>query len=1301
MRLRRFSGPGLAFLLAVGNAGVAGAEDVADPQGIMIRVDRPAAGAWAGIGDSIAIRILAYDGILDGGFRVSVADASVRDEDVGVIAGAPAARGFVYYNIYIPGPGNLPAGVAFGDGEASGVDTFRVTIAVSPRGTAFESKDGRSAKVVVDLDAGSSGNELNNLMTGWKITPASTGFGAGRVGDGVRFGIDANRPVHADVFESFSVEADGLSFDVTQAGLIRRVRFGIGDEITIGFGLNTAGMLSAGASRILAGIVEADSAFSTAPVSFEFAGDRLYRAKLRASKRVREGDFADNRRVRVEAYLADAAGNLGGASMDAQTASPVSAGYGLPGVFDPDGVAWIADATPPRIAIVHPHPDSLEDRISAAVAQTLTGYRPLPWETTGVQPSRWLKPLEFKLSEVPDSIRITHGDSAHGVGSGAMDDPATIDVDEDLAPTGGDSTATLGLPWKYDTAGGVRKDLKIEVWDSVGNASSKTLAGIWYDEKGPVIGNLFPSEASAPRDPDNLDEPTINLASKDPVFTIDEALISLSVRYIETGDAAAVEQRFGPGNHRLETIGELVNWPVDERGFYDRHRYVLQILAVDLAGNASVTDGGAFTFSRGFLNPSAGAFRLHALPDQEDAVVAGRDYAIRIAVLDTMLSRIEGADVLAATYHAPSALAVIVSGDQAAALEGVSFSGTGVSPAPSFRLPADLAAEGMVARAAILDGGGWRAGRRDVALRSTRPIAGATVMAAENEIDPATGAHAIRISGRLDAALNVEAAEVSTFVITVLEGEVPGGSVAGAFTVNVLPADAFGNASMKIDNTVGSETYGSVAVTFSSSHAAVKVPSGVQTVPAGGADFGAVAADMEGSATIAVRTVARDLVTGTGADAVTGAFSGSLTVRFAPDPGPGVGPAPPPAPANIVARDYMGANGRGDQGGWVLIRFPDAAPRDGVIRYLIEREIETTFEGYDEDGNEVHGEAPVKRWMHWASIGPAADSVEEKGDSSGAVRRAVIPALDNAATRWGVRSVAGAAEATAGKRVFTGESVRRTLRLLGIPPGPVLTDEELMDRFNAPEDFVNSVIGDRGDLVFVAAAPDVGAPAVSASAPPDIRTSFGGGLLISARTVTAEPVRAVDNLAPAAVTGATGEGAGRVALRWTPSADDRTVGFWPLRGYNVPVPGVKGYRVMRGASADDLKELASLDPGSTRFEDEDLPDGVTSLAYRIDAFDDDNVTPGQLITVDNVSVRARFVDAAGDPVYLIVLPSQGGSPAFDFEDLIAFANAFGTRRSDANYNPQADVNDDGAVDFSDYVTVASSFGRTAVERGGR
>ena len=1288
MQLRTFSSLGLALLLVVVVVGVACAQEVADVRGIMIRVDKPAADAWVKIDDRIDIRILAYDGLLDGGFRLSVVDATLDDDDVGITAGGSAAAdGFVYYNIYVPNPGNLPGEVEFGNGESSGVDTFRVSITAAAQGTAFESKNSRAVKVVVDLDAATAGNELNNLMTNRKISPASAGFGASRVGDGVRFGIDANRPIHANAFKSFSVETESLSFDTTRTGLIQRVRFRRGDKITVRLGLNTASLLNAGAYGIRVGIVETDSAFSTAPVSFAFSGDRLYSANLRDSKKVEEGDFADNRRVRVEAWLVDAAGNLGGASMGAPTASVVSAPQGLPNVFDPDGVEWIADATSPGITIVYPHPARMENRISAAATQTLSGYIPLPGEARDVQASRRLNPLEFNLSEVPDSIRVTHGDSTHSIGSGAIDDVTTPDVDEDRAPTGNDSTATLSLPWKYARAGGVRKDLKIEVWDSLGNTSSMDLAGIWYDEKAPVIGNLFPSDATAPIDAANHNAPTINLASKDPVFTIDEELDSLSIRYIETGSGAMViEQSFRRGNPRLETTGERVNWPVDKTGFFERNRYDLQILAIDLAGNASVTDGGTLTFTRGFLNPNADMFKVTAMPDRKDAVVAGQDFSIRIAVLDTMLTRIEETDVRAVTYHTPSAVAVIVSGDQADALEGVTFSGTGVSAAPAFALPAPLAALGMVAKAAILDGDGWHAGQRTVKFKAAQPLTGVTVMAAEGSIDPATGSYTLRISGQAAKTITVSVAELSKFVVTAIEGQISGTNVAGAFTVNVVPTDAFGNASMKIENTVDSKTYESVAVNFSSSNAAVTTPSGQQIVPAGGADFGAVAADINGSATITVRTVAGDWVTGSGEDAVTGALTGSVSVNIVSDDGPGPGPGAPAAPANIVVRDYMGADGQGDQGGLVMINFPYSVQHSAVVAYQIHREINKTAR-LDEEGNVIELEAAVKEWVPWASISFGADDLG--GNVKGGMQNAVIPALDNVSTNWGVVSVgkAGAADMTAaGKRVFT--------------------DDELMAQFNAPEDDVKSLIGDRKKRIFVPVNPDVSVLMGSASVPGNIRTEHAAGnLLVSARTVTEAPVAAVDNIAPGAITGASGDGAGGVVLRWTPSADDRVVSYIPFTIYNyedsnIPIPGVKGYTVMRGAAGDDLEEIATLPPGSKQFKDDNVPDGATSLVYRIDAYDDNNVAMSDLITVDNISLRVTFVDANGDPVYLVKLPSQGGNLEVDFEDFVAFAAALNSHKGDANYNPQADVNDDGTVDFHDFVAVAGSFGRTAVVPAG-
>ena len=430
-----------------------------------------------------------------------------------------------------------------------------------------------------------------------------------------------------------------------------------------------------------------------------------------------------------------------------------------------------------------------------------------------------------------------------------------------------------------------------------------------------------------------------------------------------------------------------------------------------------------------------------------------------------------------------------------------------------------------------------------------------------------------------------------------------------------------------------------------------------------------------------------------------------MSVTIVSGDGDGADPGAPAAVANVVVQDYLGADGSGDQGGMVMISFPNSSQHDAVSHYQISREIDSTT-GLDDEGNVVELEEPVKAWMAWTSVSFAADAGDAMGNAEGDMQNAIVPALDNVATNWGVTAVSGAGssdQTTASKRVFTKESVEQALQLLGMAPEAVLTDDELMAQFNAPEDYVKSLIGDQKNVIFAPVNPDVSALMGSASVPANIRTAghiSAGSFLSSARTVTEEPVAAVDNIAPAAVTDASGDGAGGVVLSWTGSASEGTVGSIPYRGYNVPILGVSGYTVLRGTSADDLEEIATLPPGSTQFTDDNVPDGAGSLVYRIDAFDDNNVAMSDLITVENISVRMSFVDADGDPVYLIVLPSQGGDMEVNFEDFVAFAASFNSQKGDANYNPQADVNDDGTVDFSDYVTAAASFGRTAVVPAG-
>ena len=1379
MLLRTVSSLGLAFLLVVGLVGAASAQEVAATQGILIRVDTPQANEWAAIGDTIRIRILCYDGVLDAGFRVSVVDTSLGDAAVGT--DQRDANNQIFYNYAYganaPGTDSAPPNtdqIEKGLAGTSGVDTFKVKIGVAATAN-FESASNHALKVVVDPSGTPA--PLNNLMRDKKITSATAGFGATRVGDGVLFGVDGARPVHENVFTRIAldlskletVKNDTAGLGTTDPPLIQAIRINTDDVFMAVLHLNTAAILGARADRIEVGLVPVDSIAALQQTGRAFAGneeganaaafkddalvkimlrgDRLYSPNPSVEQKIEAGQIGNNQRLELFAYLVDVAGNVGGTAtapeaaswktlhgttneIAANTANPIVAADAATAT----NVPIIGDATAPVITINYPNPDSIaagshDARISAARAQVLREYTPLLGEGQfhffrGFPTN----PLSFDMSEIPDSLRITHGDSTYSLGSGAVDDPDT-QFDEDRPPTDydgstGDTTFVASLRWRYGEPGGVRDDMKIEVWDSLGNLSSITLTDIWYDEVRPAITSLFPTADTAPRDATNEDAPTIGPATRNPVFQIDEELDSLSIRYHEAGAGRAIVQDYRPGNARLETVGSLVEWPVNDTTFIDRQRYDLQILAVDLAGNATVTDGGTLTFKDVFANPDADMFKVVPDTARKEKQVAGLDFDVALSVLDTTLTRVEkendsdAADVRAVTYHTPSALAAIVSGDQAEALEGVSFSGDGVSPASSFALPADLAAAGMVAKAAILDGDSWHAGQRTVKFKSTKPLTGVVLMAAEGAIDPGTGAYTLRISGQAAKPINIEIAEFSKFVLSAIEGESSTGNVRGAFSVRVVPADSFDNPSLRIDNNTGSKDYTSVAFTFASSNAAVTVPSGQQMVTSvDGATYGAVAGNVGGSATISVRTAVDNYATGA-AESVDedpeaekekkrSALTGSVTVNIVSDDGDGRDPGAPAAPANIVVQDYMGADGEGDQGGVVVVSFPNSSQHDAVTSYEIQREVDVTTTT-DEEGNQVALEAPVKQWLPWTSVSFEADAGDEMGDADGDMQTVIVPAIDNVATNWGVVAVGSegssdTTRATAGKRTFTKESIRQTLQLLGMTPeAELLTDEELSNQFNAPEDYVKSLIGDRKNVVFAPVNPDLSALIGSAAVPSNIRTGHAAvGRLVSARTVTDAPVAAVDNVAPAAVTDASGDGDGGVVLRWTASASDGVVGFIPYRGYNVPIMGVKGYAVMRGASTDDLEKVASLAPGSTRFTDDDLPDGVTTLVYRIDAYDHNNVAMSDPITVENISVRMSFVDANGDPVYLIVLPSQGGSLEVDFEDFVAFAAAFNSRTGDANYNPQADVDDDGTVDFSDYVTAAASFGRTAAAAGSK
>ena len=86
-----------------------------------------------------------------------------------------------------------------------------------------------------------------------------------------------------------------------------------------------------------------------------------------------------------------------------------------PALGDHTNVPIIGDTTAPTIDVRYPNPDSMaagshKPLITAVLTQTLSNYKPLPGEASGVN-TRKLNPLNIRFSESPSKITIKHADS--------------------------------------------------------------------------------------------------------------------------------------------------------------------------------------------------------------------------------------------------------------------------------------------------------------------------------------------------------------------------------------------------------------------------------------------------------------------------------------------------------------------------------------------------------------------------------------------------------------------------------------------------------------------------------------------------------------------------------------------------------------------------------------------------------------------------------------------------------------------------------------------------------------------------
>jgi hypothetical protein len=717
--------------------------------------------------------------------------------------------------------------------------------------------------------------------------------------------------------------------------------------------------------------------------------------------------------------------------------------------------------------------------------------------------------------------------------------------------------------------------------------------------------------------------------------TLEEATSKVVFKLSEPADSVLVTYRglSGPDLNQARTRrltgSELTNTTTEQELTVDSLKsgtvYELAVRARDLAGNFTVSAIDTFTYDTAFVVPVIAKFVIAA-----DTSLTGLGSPLTVgADLALTLTAQTASGLTAVTYKGNATLKV---GTNSLG-HGLTATGTGVTDLGGGRI--------------ALAGDDWIVGQRTVTLKDTtsRDTLSISIVDSSDTLSPYVGA--------LDSVISVAPAAFSQVLVsapdTVTQGE--------DFWVGVRLADSFGNVAD------GNNLF----VASSANKLGVMVPTGNETQAlAGLGGFYAKASTFSGEGLI---ITVRDL------PAAFIGNSNAIYVRAADGSGTTVD-----APDTLVAEDYAGALGEGDQGGFVMLTFDRSDDHDTLTGYRIFREVIVDYD-FDENGAIVHLDEPAARHIPWARV----DAVPGVAGN-----RVVVATLDNDATFWAVAAERGR-ETTNAKEAFSSAEV-------------VAAPYELMAETIAKSKEAASALGSDAP-VFAGLTPEAQA-FIANGVVPRLKTVGEGDAFQSVRVLSADAVRAVDNIAPEAVTVVkaidtpTDQG-GSVTVNWNRSPSDRLLSSTVaqavgLSGNTFTQPGVQGYNVYRKIGDEDFVLVGKVGPGETSFSDVSAFNGVR-YTYEVRPFDSDNETAGAQDGA--MAFRNRVLDANGQ----VVLGLFGQDNSVDFDDFFIFADHFGSTKADDKYEAAFDLNVTGLskdkVDFDDFFVFADFFGRSVEVAG--